>query len=224
MTAASAKTRLGSRGKPEETRAAILQAAVREFAQAGISGARTDAIARAAGVNKALLYYYFHDKETLYGAALDHGLSQLSDHMIEVLHRQLAPREMITTYVGAYFDFIAGHPYYRNLMQREMLRAGYGSPHMPRLAKRYFQPLGEKLAEIIRAGIGAGEFRNIDPQHFVSSMVALVVFYFTSAPVMKAVSGFDPLSPERLAQRRAAVLDFTSAALFRNAEKTRGRK
>jgi len=50
------KSRLGSRGKPEETRAAILQAAVREFAQAGISGARTDTIAQAAGVNKALLY------------------------------------------------------------------------------------------------------------------------------------------------------------------------
>lgn len=222
MVITRTKPRLGSRGKPEETRSAILQAAVREFAQSGISGARTDAIAKAAGVNKALLYYYFQDKETLYGATLDHSLSQLSDHMMEVLHRSLPPREMITTYVGTYFDFIAGHPYYRNLMQREMLRAGYGSPHMPRLAKRYFQPLGEKLSEVIRAGIAAGEFRNIDPQQFVPSMVALVVFYFTSAPVMKSVSGSDPLSPERLAQRRAAVLDFVSAALFRKLDDAKG--
>jgi hypothetical protein len=46
-------------------------------------------------------------------------------------------------------------------------------------------------------------------------MVALVVFYFTGAPILKAAAGFDPLSPERLSQRRAAVLDFVSAALFR---------
>jgi hypothetical protein len=46
-------------------------------------------------------------------------------------------------------------------------------------------------------------------------MVALVVFYFTGAPILKAAAGFDPLAPERLSQRRAAVLDFVSAALFR---------
>ena len=64
--AAPTKPRLGSRGQPEESRAAILRAAVREFAEHGIAGARTDAIARAARVNKALLYYYFKDKETMY--------------------------------------------------------------------------------------------------------------------------------------------------------------
>jgi len=223
MPARPVKFRLGSRGKPEETRSAILQAAVQEFAQAGISGARTDAIARAAGVNKALLYYYFRDKETLYGAALDHSLSQLSEHMMDVLHRDLPPREMIQTYVGTYFDFIASHPYYRNLMQREMLRAAHGSPHMPRLAKRYFNPLAERLREVLRAGIASGEFRKVDPMHFIPSMVALVIFYFASAPVMKAVSGVDPLSPERLAERRAAVLDFVSAALFRNTENSGSR-
>ena len=67
--------RLGSRGQPEESRAAILQAAAREFAELGIAGARTDAIAREARVNKALLYYYFTDKETLYGAVLDDAFS-----------------------------------------------------------------------------------------------------------------------------------------------------
>lgn len=212
------KNKLGSRGKPEETRAAILQAAIGEFAQEGISGARTDAIAASARVNKALLYYYFKDKETLYGAALDHVFSQLSSGMLEILARDLPPGKKIRAYVGAYFDFIAGHTHYRSLVQREMMRAGHGSPHMQRMAKRYFQPLFMKLGEVIRAGIAAGEFRPVDPLHFVPSIIALVVFYFTSAPIMKAVGGFDPLSPERLAERRAAVLDFITTALFRHPE------
>src|SRR5437868_4934821 len=94
------KNKLGSRGKPEETRSAILQAAIGEFAQEGISGARTDAIAASARVNKALLYYYFKDKETLYGAALDHVFSQLSSGMLEVLARDLPPGKKIRAYVG----------------------------------------------------------------------------------------------------------------------------
>jgi len=62
MATTAKNHRLGSRGRPEETRASILEAATREFAQEGVAGARTDAIARAARVNKALLYYYFEDK------------------------------------------------------------------------------------------------------------------------------------------------------------------
>src|SRR5437016_9959890 len=84
MKTAATKPRLGSRGRPEESRAAILQAAVREFAREGIAGARTDAIARAAHVNKALLYYYFKDKETLYGAVLDQVFGGLTASIEEV--------------------------------------------------------------------------------------------------------------------------------------------
>ena len=48
-------------------------------------------------------------------------------------------------------------------------------------------------------------------------MIAMIVFYFSSAPMMQRVIGFNPLTPERIAERRAAVLDFISAALFKTA-------
>jgi TetR/AcrR family transcriptional regulator len=221
MATAAPKSRLGSRGRPEKSRATILQAAVREFAQEGMAGARTDAIARAARVNKALLYYYFKDKETLYGEAIDFAFGQLSAHMTAVLDQTLPPKEKVLLYVGTYFDFVASHHSIRNLMQMETMRAGHGSPHLQRVAKRYFLPLYTRLGAVIREGIAAGEFRPVEPLHFIPSMVALVVFYFISAPVMKTVIGFDPLSPERLAERRAAVLDFISASLFQRSETRR---
>jgi TetR/AcrR family transcriptional regulator len=221
---AISKTRLGTRGKPEETRAAILQAAIREFAQNGLAGARTDAIARAARVNKALLYYYFKDKETLYGAALDHAFGEQATHMLAVLHREMPPPQKILTYVGEYFDFIASHPLNRNLAQREMLRSGNSSSHFQRIARRYFQPLFKKLSEVLRLGIEAGQFRPVSPMQFIPSMVALVIFYFTSSSIIKAAAGFDPLSAERVAERRAAVLDFISAALFVSGTPGKGEK
>jgi len=217
MKAASSKPRLGSRGQPEESRAAILQAAVREFAEHGIAGARTDAIAQAAHVNKALLYYYFKDKETLYGAVLDYVFSNLKLVVLQALQSESAPRDKVLAYVGAYFDFIAGNPLYPKLVQREMMRAGRGgSPHLKHIVEEYFRPIYSEVSQILHQGIAAGEFRPVDPLHFVPSIVALVVFYFSTAPVMQIMAQFDPMAQERVAERRAAVLDFISAALFRH--------
>lgn len=206
---------MGSRGQPEASRAAILRAAAAEFAEHGIAGARTDAIASAAKVNKALLYYYFEDKETLYGAVLDSAFSGMRESVFRVLDSDLPPRQKILAYVGAYFDFIASNQIYPKLMQREMMRAREGdSVHIDRLVKTYFKPIYQRLGELLHKGIAEGEFRKVDPAHFVPSMISMIVFYFSSAPVMRRIVHFDPLSPQRIAERRAAVLDFISAALF----------
>ncbi len=206
---------MGSRGKPEESRAAILAAAAREFAELGIAGARTDAIAREARVNKALLYYYFKDKETLYGAVLDEAFSGLRTTVFEVLDSELRPRDKVLAWANAYFEFIAKNQLYPRLMQRELMRAPEGhSPHIDKVIRNSIQPIFRRVSEVIEKGIADGEFRAVHPAHFVPSVVAMIVFYFSSAPMMQKIVGFNPLTPERIAERRASVLDFISAALF----------
>src|SRR3954447_4026536 len=115
----STVARPGTRGEPEKTRSAILKAAVHEFASEGVAGARTDAIARAAGVNKALLYYYFRDKESLYGAVLDGVFAGLAVRVGAALDSSLPPREKVLAYAGAHFDYIASSPLYPRLVFRE---------------------------------------------------------------------------------------------------------
>src|SRR5246500_285610 len=158
------RIRMGSRGQPEESRAAILQAAAHEFAEHGIAGARTDAIARQAHVNKALLYYYFKDKETLYGAVLDDAFSGLKETVLRVLDGNESPRNKIMAYVGAYFDFIASNQLYPRLMQREMMRAREGqSQHIDKVVKEYIQPIFVRVSELMRMGIAQGAFRPVNP-------------------------------------------------------------
>jgi AcrR family transcriptional regulator len=136
--------------------------------------------------------------------------------VFQVLDSDLLPREKILAYVGAYFDFIASNQIYPKLMQCEMMRAREGhSVHIDRLVKTYFQPIYRRVEELLRKGIAEGEFRKVDPAHFVSSMVAMIIFYFSSAPVLQRIVRFNPLAPKRIADRRAALLDFISAALFR---------
>lgn len=211
---AARSIRLGTRGKPEESRAAILKAAVREFAREGVAGARTDAIARFAGVNKALLYYYFKDKESLYEAVLDEVFGGVRTAIHNALSQKISPRERLKAYVHAHFDYIASNPLYPRIVQAEFLRAGNDNTRVQRVAKQYFWPTFADLAALLKEGASSGDFRPVDPIHFIPSMIAVIVFYFTTAPIMKVMIKSDPFSAERLAERRAAAEDFISAALF----------
>src|ERR1700692_220993 len=211
----NALPRLGTRGQPQESRSSILKAAVAEFAEHGIAGARTDTIARAAHVNKALLYYYFKDKDSLYEAVLDHVFGGLRDRIMPVLETTAPPRKKMLEYVGAYFDYIAANPQFPRVVQAEWMRSGAKSAPMQRVAKEYFRPIFRKVAEILRLGTASGEFRPVNPTDFLPSVAAVIVFYFSAAPVIKALTKVTPLSAQRIRERRAFVLDFISAALFR---------
>jgi TetR/AcrR family transcriptional regulator len=199
----------------EQSREAILKAAIREFAQEGVAGARTDEIARAARVNKALLYYYFKDKEGLYGAVLDFIFTGLREQVIPILDSDLNAGEKIVRYVSAYFDYLAQSPFLPRLVQLEMMRAGRNpSPHLRKLVNRHFRPLFERVVKTFQQGIVSGEFRPVDPVQFLPSIVGMCVHYFISAPVVRIFLDADPLLPEHIAARKAAVLDVVAAALF----------
>jgi TetR/AcrR family transcriptional regulator len=215
MKAMASKSRLGSRGTPEQSRAAILKAAIGEFSREGLAGARTDAIARDAHVNKALLYYYFEDKEALYSAALDQVFSGLHERVQGALSQPLPPRERILAYVGAHFDYIASNPLYPRIVQSEMMHSGQsGRGHLERIVKQYFRPLFLRLSDLLKEGLASGDFRAVNPWHFIPSMISVIVFHFNTAPVLRVMTGRDPMDPELLKERRAAVLEFISAALF----------
>jgi len=205
---------LGTRGRPEQSRAAILKAAVREFAQEGVAGARIDAIARSAKVNKALLYYYFEDKEALYRAVLDQVFGGVRAAIHNALAQELSPRERLASYVCAHFDYIAANPLYPRIVQAEFLRAGRDPSRLERIAKQYFRPVFLEISALLNHGAQNGDFRPVNPIHFIPSMISVIVFHFNTAPIMKLMTGADPMSPARLVERRAAVLDFISAALF----------
>lgn len=216
MRAPAARSRLGSRGNPQQSRAAILHAAVREFAREGIAGARTDAIARSARVNKALLYYYFKDKEALYVAVLDQVFGGVNACIQQALAQPLPPRQRLLAYVAAHFDYIAGNPLYPRIVQGEMMRAGRAnSAQFETVVRQYFRPVFTGLSELLREGMDSGDFRRVNPWHFIPAMVSVIVFHFNTGPVLRALTGRDPLDPELIAERRQAVLDFMSAALFR---------
>lgn len=217
-------SRAGSRGRPEESRRAILKAALAEFASQGIAGARTDAIADAAGVNKALLYYYFEDKEGLYRAALESVVAGLIERVRPTFTAPGSALEKIVHYSATHFDYIAESPSFSRIVQAEMMRASVGkSPHMQYISEKYFRRLMEWLMTTLQEGMRHGEIRDVDPMNTVVSILGLTVFYFVSTPAARALGRPDPLSPESLAKRRAALIDHVTAILRPQLQSVRGK-
>ena|SRR6266567_2126709 len=205
---------LAPRRKREgQSRAAILEAAERIFAEAGYGGARTDAIAAQAGVNKALLYYYFKSKDALYRAILHEHLKEFQQRVSEVLSAEGSARSKLLKYVSMHFDFISARPHYPRLVQRLVMTGG---KPLESLAREFFVPLHRKLTALIDSGVRAGEFRPVDSHHTVLSLAALIVFYFTLAPIWRAVTHIDPYRKVHLERRKEEVLNFIRYALFKN--------
>ena len=172
----------------------ILRAAEQNFAERGLAGARIGAIARAARVNKALLYYYFASKEELHRFTLDTLFQQLRTQIGAALERPGSPREQLLRYINAYFDFMMAHPNYPRLFAARVDEPGAAAARD--WCSEYLRPLHQRLTAVIRAGIAKGEFRRVDPRHTVLTLVAMTVFYFSAAPVLTELWQCNPLAPQ----------------------------
>lgn len=197
------------------TRTAILRAAEDLFARAGLDGARTEAIASAAGVNKALLYYYFRSKEDIYLAVLDSHRKAFLDRALEILTQKRPAATVLLEFVSAHFDFISSHRHYPGLFQRSMMGGG---PRVGKVIGERIRPMAYKVAALLRRGMRDGEFRSFDVRHTALSLVALTVFYFNAAPIIQVVSGDDPFREENVRKRKREVLRFIRYALFKHPE------
>jgi TetR/AcrR family transcriptional regulator len=201
--------------RADESRARILDAALQEFAAHGLAGARIDQIASAAGVNKALLYYYFESKEKLYTAALEGAAARVRDTTMAVFLRDASAGERVLRIALGHFDRIASQGEFQRLMQQEMMRHKNGeSDAIPVLVKRVFSPMHAMFESILREGATSGELIDADAMQISLAALGANVFYFLSAPVWRLLMSFDPLSKEAILARRASAIRFLGQALF----------
>jgi len=199
------------------SRDSILAHAIDEFAAQGVAGARTANIADAAKVNKALLYYYFKDKDSLYAASLQEVFRGLFESVQPMLESAISPGEKILRFARIHFEYLLHHPHYPRLIHQELSRAassGAPSREFGRMTSDHFAPMQRAGLSVVQQGIDSGEFRSIAAASFLTAVVGMNAFYFISAPIMRITRGVDPFSPESVRNHIANSLDFVGAALF----------
>jgi TetR/AcrR family transcriptional regulator len=203
-----------------EARTRILDAALTEFSEHGLAGARTETIAASAGVNKALLYYYFESKEKLYAAAFEAAAERVRDSSLAALDSGASPGHRLLQIALNHFDRILTQREFQSLMQQEMIRRHQGEPgNLPVLVERIFKPLYQRFEALVTEGIASGEL--IDADFMQMHLVALGanVFYFLSAPFLRLMAkpdSPDPFAPQALAARRKLLVEFLGQAVFQD--------
>ena len=204
--------RLKGQRDPEATQRALLAAAVAEFAEKGLAGARIDEIARRSGVNKQLVYHHFGNKDDLYQAALEQVYAEIRAHERELKLGDLPPLAAMEKLVGFSFDYLVEHPEFIALLNDENRQS---APHVGR-SKRLqdmHSPLIQLLQETLDRGAREGVFRtDLDPLNIYISLAALSYFYFSNGRTLSAIFDSD-LGTAKAVARRRHVVAFALGAL-----------
>lgn len=168
----------------------ILEAAVREFMAKGYAGARTAAIAEAAGVTHAMLHYYFRTKDKLFDRIIESKIVTLRDIMLASLGDPSVPLfDKIRTAIEKHQDFIAANPDLPRFMINEVLSRPERIPMVIEQLKRHTPLVVESLQRQIDEYAAKGLCRNVDAGMLMLDIVSLNIFPFTAKPMVNALLG-----------------------------------
>jgi AcrR family transcriptional regulator len=196
-----------------EAQLAILDAAEKLFATQGFAATTIKAIGQEAGVNPALLYYYWPDKAALFRAAIERRIGAFARGLAAKLHDGMTPLDAIETVVRGQIALFTEAPLFPRLMAREL--ADHAAEHATEAVQANLVGLFQRVTGLIRAGQANGSIRrDLDPRFAAISMISQVVWFFIAQPVItQLVDRKDLLSRAGLDRFASHVVSFTRAAL-----------
>lgn len=194
----------------EATRSSILDAAEHEFAKVGLLGARTESIAARTGVTKAMIHYYFENKENLYRAVMERLITRRTAELDSLHVADLSPADAVSAIMRNVLMHAAENPNVASLIVLEALQ-NEGKYYCETSLGSLYGPLIESL----RRGMLTGDFTPADPLHTAANLVGMCIFYTTARDNLKNLwpDGTDLLSPDMLEEHCEITLRMCLAAL-----------
>ena len=182
--------------RDRDTEERILQAAHAVFLRHGTHGARMQDIADEAGVNKALLHYYFRSKDRLADEVFRRTFAGVVPRVVQTLGSDLALEEKVRRVVALYVETLGRNPFLPGYLLCEMnqhpdrVRASIAA-----IAPIPLEQIGERVLSTLRAQLDAGArdgtLRPTEPEHFVVNLFSLCIFPFAARPMLGIVLGMD---------------------------------
>lgn len=165
------------------TEQAILEAAKVVFIKKGMEGARMQEIADEAGINKALLHYYFRSKDKLFNAVFKESFFKLFPNLVDLLKSDITLFDKIRLFVETYIDIINANPLLPSFIIHELGRN-------PKAVAEMIKSSGIKPAYFVnqvREEIEKGTIEPVQPIHLIVNMLAMCIFPFVAKPILQEV-------------------------------------
>ncbi len=192
--------------KDTTTESEILKAAKRIFQRKGMIGARMQEIADEAGINKAMLHYYYRSKQILFEAVFKKAFSLLAPQLNEVMNSDDSICDKIKNFTHNYISFVIKHPYLPNFIIQELNR----NPEFVKdlMNEKHF-PTIEKFRNQVNTKVSEGIIRPIKAEQLFINIMALNIFPFIAAPLLKGfVNADDSQYKQLMEERKTEVADF----------------
>jgi TetR/AcrR family transcriptional regulator len=197
-----------------DSRDAILDAATELFARQGLEATSIKSIGAAAGVNPALLYYYFADKTALYRAVIDRIMERFPAQLVVTATMADSPASGLAAIVRQQAEVFLAQPLLPRLIAREL--ADHDATHATPIIRDTVRRLIAAITGLIRAGQAAGEFRpDLRPELAAISVLSQVNWFCIAGPVVEIVLDQPGITRDPLALRGFAdhVVRFSMAGL-----------
>jgi len=197
---------------PDSTKEKIVQAAQRVFIRKGMDGARMQEIADEAGINKALLHYYFHSKDQLFREVFYGILSKLIPGLIQIFNGSEPFEDKIEAIVTQYDSYIAKNPVLPQFVIREINRdpdqlAGFMSD----------QGLDFRQIEVmLELEVKNGKIRPVTFPHLLANLIGMIVMPYIVRPLFqrKLFNNDSEKYDQYLLERRTVITQFVKQALL----------
>jgi TetR/AcrR family transcriptional regulator len=201
-----------------DTEQRILEAARTVFVRHGTAGARMQEIAQEAGVNQALLHYYFRSKDRLAEAVFRQVAGRILPNVFEILGSDASIEEKVERMVHLYIDSFARSPFLPGYILSELHQHPERATQLFAAAAgvdpdRFATPILRKLASQIGARVRERTMRPIAPEQFAVNLISLCIFPFAARPLLRVVFGLDDTAFARFIEQRKRELP----AFFLNA-------
>jgi AcrR family transcriptional regulator len=192
---------------PDATRADILDVALHEFADKGLSGARIDEIAERTRTSKRMIYYYFGSKEGLYLAVLEACYRGIRAVEIKLDLDELEPLEALRLLVASTFDYQAAHPDFIRLVMVENIHHGEHIARMQSLGSLNAGVI-EQIERICKRGAAQGVMRpDVDPVDLHMTISALCFFNVSNRYTFSQIFRLNMASKSATRTRRESVVE-----------------
>lgn len=164
----------------------ILTAARTVFHRSGYDGARMQEIADEAGINKALLHYYYRSKDKLFEAVFQEAFIETLSPIIAIMTSEVPLEEKIPLLVDTYVDKLNENPYLPPFVIQELNRS---PERILKLATSANVIKASVLIGQIEEGIARGKYRKVDPKHALANLIGMIIFPFVARPLLQFALG-----------------------------------
>ena len=181
------------------TEKTILNAAKTIFQQKGMDGARMQEIANEAGINKALLHYYYRSKQLLFEAVFKSAFLMLAPQLNKVLNSEDSLNDKIRNFTKNYISFIIKHPYLPNFIINELNR---NPEFVQKLTSEKHFPTIKKFRQQVVENVENGTIKPIKAEQLFINILALNIFPFIASPLLKGFLDINNDNYQQLMEER----------------------